>query len=170
MTYINSQSGPSTSAPADGSRTITIQDAQPRPDIQDDRGEAAVVGALRLRGITRHRQTVSWVEDVVDNEGMGRKKTKICCIYHKPKRFDESSSEESSGSDSDSDSSSAHHRVHRHHRPRQLPDSSSHENGSSSSNSEGGGVVHELQEDAHNERNAYETMPPNKGKGKCVQL
>lgn len=48
-----------------------------------------------------------WTDETVDNEGMGRKKSKICCIYHKPKAFDESSDESSSdGSDvSDSESS-----------------------------------------------------------------
>ena len=28
---------------------------------------------------------VKWSEDTVDNEGKGKKKSKICCIYHKPK-------------------------------------------------------------------------------------
>jgi len=57
----------------------------------------------------------------VDNEGAGKKKSKskshlsksymvylnpsqhfpVCCIYHKPKRFDESSDEDSSDSDAD---------------------------------------------------------------------
>ncbi|OAA79533.1 Protein phosphatase inhibitor [Akanthomyces lecanii RCEF 1005] len=60
---------------------------------------------LRLRG--RHNangRSVQWAEDVVDNEGMGRKSSKVCCIYHKPKAVDESSDESSSDSSSDSDS------------------------------------------------------------------
>ena len=28
---------------------------------------------------------VTWSEDTVNNEGMGKKKSNICCIYHKPK-------------------------------------------------------------------------------------
>ena len=28
---------------------------------------------------------VTWTEDTVNNEGMGKKKSKICCIYHRPK-------------------------------------------------------------------------------------
>ena len=28
---------------------------------------------------------VTWSEDTVDNEGMGKKKSNICCIYHRPK-------------------------------------------------------------------------------------
>jgi len=44
---------------------------------------------------------------VVDNEGMGKKSSKVCCIYHRPHAVDESSGDESSSdssSDSDSDS------------------------------------------------------------------
>ncbi|KAH6610204.1 hypothetical protein Trco_000224 [Trichoderma cornu-damae] len=64
---------------------------------------------LRLRGggNTSNGRSVQWAEDVVDNEGLGRKSSKVCCIYHRPKGVDESSDESSSGSsssDSDSDS------------------------------------------------------------------
>lgn len=62
---------------------------------------------LRLRGgNTSNGRSVQWAEDVVDNEGLGRKSSKVCCIYHRPKRVDESSDEsssDSSSSDSDSD-------------------------------------------------------------------
>ncbi|ODV89611.1 hypothetical protein CANCADRAFT_46027 [Tortispora caseinolytica NRRL Y-17796] len=54
---------------------------------------------------TSSRRTVRWVEDTVDNEHLNKKKSKICCIYHRPKAFDESSDEDSSSSDSDSSSS-----------------------------------------------------------------
>ncbi|KAG4435550.1 hypothetical protein IFR05_008961 [Cadophora sp. M221] len=55
------------------------------------------------RGSTRRR--IQWAEDVIDNEGLGRKKSKVCCIYHAPKGIDESSDESSSGEeDSESDS------------------------------------------------------------------
>ncbi|KAF7311642.1 Type 1 phosphatase regulator ypi1 [Mycena kentingensis (nom. inval.)] len=57
------------------------------------------VGILRLRGgSTRARGRVVWTDDTVDNEGCGRKSSKICCIYHKPRNFDESSSEDDSSS------------------------------------------------------------------------
>ncbi|BGP20108.1 hypothetical protein JCM10213v2_008243 [Rhodosporidiobolus nylandii] len=65
-----------------------------------------VVGVLRLRGRGPQGQRVQWTDETVDNEMLGRKKSKICCIYHKPKPFDESS-DESSGSDSDADSDSS---------------------------------------------------------------
>lgn len=60
-------------APTDGSRTITLRDSQPRPEDDGD----LVVGALRLRGEPRRtRQRVAWDEDVIDNEGCGKKKSK----------------------------------------------------------------------------------------------
>ena len=117
------------------SRTITLTgtgtpEAQPGEDV----------GILRLRadengaqaGSSRPRRVV-WTEETVDNEGLGRKKSKskhhlplpppvsalkeqqltvnlcektVCCIYHKPKAFDESSDESSSSSSDSSDSSS----------------------------------------------------------------
>lgn len=46
---------------------------------------------------------MTWTEDVIDNEGLGRKKSKVCCIFRRAREFGESSSEEDS---SDSDSSS----------------------------------------------------------------
>ena len=78
---------PRTQAPADGSRTIVLHDSQPR---EEDRGatssgsgderqsdsQSGIVGVLRLRGAPRSRPRVAWTEDVVDNEGMGKKKSK----------------------------------------------------------------------------------------------
>ncbi|KAJ5533654.1 Type 1 phosphatases regulator ypi1, partial [Penicillium frequentans] len=49
---------------------------------------------------------IRWSEDVVDNEGMGKKSSKVCCIYHKARPVGESSSESESSSSSDSDSES----------------------------------------------------------------
>ena len=62
-----------TPAPSDGSRTITLRDDQPR---EDDNSDTQLMGTLRLRGAARHRQRVVWREDVVDNEGAGKKKSK----------------------------------------------------------------------------------------------
>ncbi|ODQ65841.1 hypothetical protein NADFUDRAFT_41830 [Nadsonia fulvescens var. elongata DSM 6958] len=51
---------------------------------------------------------VRWEEDVIDNEFLNRKKSKICCIFHKQRAFGESSGEEdSSGSDTSSCSGSS---------------------------------------------------------------
>ncbi|XP_068732158.1 E3 ubiquitin-protein ligase PPP1R11-like [Montipora capricornis] len=65
---------------------------------------------------------VQWDESAVDNEFMGKKTSKCCCIYSKPKIFGESSSD----SDSDDDDGCHHnayctghkkkgHRGHHHH-------------------------------------------------------
>ncbi|TFK99356.1 phosphatase inhibitor-domain-containing protein [Pterulicium gracile] len=151
---------PGTSAPGDGSRTITIHDSQPGED--DGSGEGGGSGdhnggVLRLRGGPKKKspRRVVWDDDVVDNEGCGRKSSKICCIYHKPKRFDESSDEDSTDTDSDSDCGHAHHH---------------HEQGESSS---GGGAQAERSggssttvEQPQYEPNAYEQAPSYKKKGK----
>ncbi|KAH7884231.1 phosphatase inhibitor-domain-containing protein [Phlebopus sp. FC_14] len=146
------------SVPTDGSRTITLRDSQPRPeDDVGPSGESTTVGALRLRGAPRRtRQRVAWGEDVIDNEGCGKKKSKICCIYHKPRRFDESSSE--SDSDSDSDSSCGHGHTHdrasarsrgQNHPPNGRDHDLLHRDGA-------GGAVHELHD---SDDNAYERAP-----------
>ncbi|TKR81549.1 hypothetical protein L596_015402 [Steinernema carpocapsae] len=50
---------------------------------------------LRLRTEPQQqRPRVRWTNDTVDNEGLGRAKSKCCCIYKKPKKWDESSSDE----------------------------------------------------------------------------
>lgn len=43
---------------------------------------------------------IQWAEDTIDNENLGRKSSKRCCIFHKRKSFAESDSDES---DSDTD-------------------------------------------------------------------
>ena len=70
---------------------------QRRPGTQvqtSEPAEAKPAPVLRLR--LEPRKEVQWEEEVVDNEGMGRKKSKRCCIYHKPRKFGESDSDESS--------------------------------------------------------------------------
>jgi len=73
--------------PTSGSRTILQTNTNATPSA-----------TLRLRAEPEESQRVRWAEDVVDNEGMGKKSSKVCCIYHKP--------HEPGDSDSDSDSSS----------------------------------------------------------------
>ncbi|VDD85970.1 unnamed protein product [Enterobius vermicularis] len=40
---------------------------------------------------------VRWTADTVDNEMMGKKKSKCCCIYKKPRKWDEDSDSSDSG-------------------------------------------------------------------------
>lgn len=80
MAYISTQHRPSTSAPGDGSRTLTLTAAPPRQEDGESSNspdDPSALGALRLRGASRaHRPRVAWDEDVVDNEGCGRKSSK----------------------------------------------------------------------------------------------
>mmetsp|Transcript_35528 Transcript_35528/g.55491 ORF Transcript_35528/g.55491 Transcript_35528/m.55491 type:complete len:175 (-) Transcript_35528:99-623(-) len=61
----------------------------------------------------RSKKVVKWGEDVVDNEDLGRRKSKKCCVFHKKRNFGESSSESdySSGAESGSESPRRRHRC-----------------------------------------------------------
>lgn len=48
---------------------------------------------LRLRK-PKQCKKVQWTSNTVDNENMNKKKSKCCCIYEKPRKFGESSSDE----------------------------------------------------------------------------
>lgn len=91
--------------PSRPTQTIT---ETPTPDLPPVSG-----GTLRLRGHRTDERRVAWTENTVDNEKLGRKSSKICCIYHKPKNFDESSSDESSSSDDSDDTGDEHDDVAR---------------------------------------------------------
>lgn len=87
----------------------------------------------------------------------------VCCIYHRPKQFDESSSSDES-SDSDSGSDSDDGRARRrcdHNHDRDGDDHGDHT--TASRDPQGGGVVHELDSDS-DDANAYERMPRKKPK------
>ena len=76
--------GPQTYNPTDSSRTLTITSD---PTQESDEEETVnpegpnVIGALVLKGGDRGRQRVAWGEDVVDNEGCGKKKSKSRFIF-----------------------------------------------------------------------------------------
>ncbi|EJD49536.1 hypothetical protein AURDEDRAFT_112415 [Auricularia subglabra TFB-10046 SS5] len=106
----------STSTRPSPARTVT--DTQPaaqnaEPVAGPSTEPAPPQGVLRLRGGPRSGPRVTWTEDIVDNEHLGKKKSKICCIYHKPRKFDESS-DESSDDDSDCDGHDHDHDGHVH--------------------------------------------------------
>ncbi|KAK0469441.1 phosphatase inhibitor-domain-containing protein [Desarmillaria tabescens] len=135
------QTRSSTASPNDGSRTVTITNAPP----VESSSSTPAVGSLRLRG-ARRKPRVAWSEDVVDNEGCGKKKSKICCIYHKPRRFDESSDEDSSSDESDSDEGHSCGDPNHSHKGKN-------------------GNIKKADSD-HSESNAYESMPSNPSKDK----
>ncbi|CAG8440080.1 4581_t:CDS:2 [Cetraspora pellucida] len=84
-----------------GSRTLTLhpEDLEEQSSGEETRNSSRSVGTLRLRGggLSSGRK-VKWDENVVDNEGMGKKKSKSI-----PRQFDESSSDEDSSGCSDDD-------------------------------------------------------------------
>ncbi|ORX89943.1 hypothetical protein K493DRAFT_318311 [Basidiobolus meristosporus CBS 931.73] len=89
-----------------GSQTITVDptSSQSVTPITSD-NEERFAGTIRLEGATISNRRVRWDDNVVDNEGLGKKKSKICCIYSKPRAFGESDSDESdTESDSETDS------------------------------------------------------------------
>ena len=60
-----------------------------------------------LRLTLRPRSNVTWDSEVVDNEGLGRKSSKRCCIWHKQRAFGESSTESSDDDHDDDDDSTS---------------------------------------------------------------
>ena len=62
---------------------------------------------VTLRVAHPHRpHSVRWTDETIDNEHMGKKKSKKCCIYHKPRQF---------GDWSDTDSEGEHYHCHHCH-------------------------------------------------------
>ncbi|KIJ31249.1 hypothetical protein M422DRAFT_234614 [Sphaerobolus stellatus SS14] len=163
---------PNASAPTDGSRTITVHDAQPQPEGEDSEAPDRAIpveGTLTLTGGPRSQPRVAWDAAVIDNENCGKKKSKICCIYHKPREFDESSSDESSSDDSGSEASDdgrarpPQNRRPRHHHHHHDHSHEPNDGGSMKYQDDEGGV-YELEKE---EPNAYEKQPQSKkGKGR----
>ncbi|GAA5821015.1 hypothetical protein JCM11251_001921 [Rhodosporidiobolus azoricus] len=181
---------------AHGSRTMTAT-STPTPEAGSSSGggeegpsgeREGVVGVLKLRGRGPMGQRVQWTEETVDNETLGRKKSKICCIYHKPKAFDESSDESSgsSGDDAgDSDSSAGsldsrssaaarrrsrrsvrRHHHHHHDGPCEHGEGGEGESGAVRKNGGSSTVLEQPKEKP--EPNAYERSGGGGGKGKAV--
>ena len=63
-------------------------------------------------------------EDVVNNEGMGRKSSKRCCIFHKQRAFGESSTESDYDSDKsgDGDGEGKKGKIARPKKSKEVPD------------------------------------------------
>jgi len=79
------QGGPSSAVSREGSRTaLVVQNAEQRDASSAALPGLAVglppAGTLRLRGAPRDGPHVAWDEHVVDNEGLGRKKSKSTCL------------------------------------------------------------------------------------------
>lgn len=90
--YTATRNGPSTSAPGDGSRTLTITNNPTREEDGDEQGDDSeggqVIGTLRLRTTRQTGPRVAWDDDVIDNEGFGKKKSKSkFFFFHFSKTF-----------------------------------------------------------------------------------
>ena len=154
---------------------------------------------LRLRATgppqeASRRPRIQWAEDVVDNEGLGRKKSKgifkspfcpkhgssltasapgtVCCIYHAPHPVGESSDESSSSSDSDPSSGDEDGGAAR------LAGGNGKGKGKGKQHSHNHDHAHEHGEgcdskpqrkEKHKSRNAYEKMPKSKKGGSEIK-
>ncbi|VDD81769.1 unnamed protein product [Mesocestoides corti] len=67
-------------------------------------GDGTVADSGPLTFAQGRQHVIHWAPGTVDNEFMGKKKSKCCCIYEKPREWDDPSSS-SSSSDSDDDDS-----------------------------------------------------------------
>jgi len=79
-----------------GSTTITEQTSSP---------QSPPILKLRLKKDSKDKQKVVWSTDTVDNEHLGRKKSKCCCVFAKKRTFGESDTDES---DDDCDNCCGH--------------------------------------------------------------
>merc|ERR1739838_123545 len=82
------------------SSSTVVEDSQPM--LAEE--EQVSSGVVRLKLHKPRRKKVSWTNETIDNEHMGKKKSKCCCVYVKPHKFNESSSE----SDDECDNCSGH--------------------------------------------------------------
>ncbi|KAI1907203.1 Type 1 phosphatases regulator ypi1 [Ophidiomyces ophidiicola] len=159
--------------------TTTTQIESPQAELT--RHGLPITGTLILRGepSTRElapaeRRGIRWADDVVNNEGQGKKSSKVCCIYHKPRAVGESSSEsdssdsDSPGSDSEVDSGEAgvakgRSRGCRSHNDNSHDHDNCHNDGPSNTDS---GLK---RPERKPKRNAYERVPNYNKKGEDVK-
>jgi len=94
--------------------TITVtEEGEANKDQQENSSvpDGAVGGALKLKLTKKdsEKKVVKWTEETVDNEHLGKKKSKSCCIYTKPKRFIPGGSGDSDSSSDESDDDDCGH-------------------------------------------------------------
>ena len=75
-----------------------------------------------LRLTLRNQPAVRWDESVVDNEGMGRKSSKRCCIFHKQRAYDESSTDTSDQEDDEGNNGGHRRPIARPKKSNHVPD------------------------------------------------
>jgi len=97
----DSRGGASSGAAGTATSTMVI--------TQQQQSQANNIEEPILRLSLRPQSNVTWDQNVVNNEGLGRKSSKRCCIWHKERAFGESSTEssEEDGDDDDNSTSSS---------------------------------------------------------------
>ena len=84
--FTSTRNGPSTSTSGDGSRTLTITNIPTQEENGDEQADdpegGQIIGTLHLRATRLPRPRVAWDEDVIDNEGFGKKKSKSKSHFH----------------------------------------------------------------------------------------
>ncbi|XP_003388545.1 PREDICTED: protein phosphatase 1 regulatory subunit 11-like [Amphimedon queenslandica] len=93
--------------------TITLSTSTTTTTQEKSQPTAQMV--LHLRGKPKTDKKVQWGEEVVDNEFMGKKKSKCCCIYTKPHKNGDDS--DTSDDDGDWDDCCHEHKVARQRVP-----------------------------------------------------
>merc|ERR1711935_42396 len=91
-----------------GSAAVVIK--PPKKTQQEEAKREVEEEGPIIRFVVRPRNNVKFAVGTVDNEGMGKRKSKVCCIFNKPHTLDESSS------DSGADSCDSHHEKNRYDR------------------------------------------------------
>ena len=74
-----------------------------KKENESDKGEKEKTKPKKL-----DRKQVSWTQETVDNEHLGKKKSKCCCVYVKPKKFGESDTESEDETDCHDKNCSGH--------------------------------------------------------------
>ncbi|KQK05847.1 hypothetical protein BRADI_2g22902v3 [Brachypodium distachyon] len=113
---------PPPSSSSSGSATVTIDRSSSSSAHAAAPPPPPETVVLRLK--RRAKKKVSWKEGTVDNESLGRKSSKKCCIFHKEVPFDEDCSDDDADRNPPADhggdcssSSHGHGQSHRdHHR------------------------------------------------------
>jgi protein phosphatase 1 regulatory subunit 11 len=94
----------SSPAPSVGTRGGAARVSAATLTLTETSSVPATSEVLRLSLVAR--PTVRWDENVQDNEGLGRRSSKRCCIFHKQRDFGESSTDSSDDENDDSFSDS----------------------------------------------------------------
>ena len=87
----------------EGSRTVEASEV----NTSESSAPTLKLRLTKADNKSKERRQVKWSTETVDNEHLGRKKSKCCCVFVKKRPFGQSDSESSEGED-DCDHCSGH--------------------------------------------------------------